>query len=153
MLKTITGAVFLMGAMACAVCAAQTPATSSAPVASAAPENDSVPPRTLPSHPPEAQSAASKPTAAPATLAATTTNNAPGSFNKCEQANSTPPAMAPPATGSHTERKAVCLTQAQVRIEQLKAEQFMLDMQRKAGSEQQLTYIYGNNAGMSSAAR
>ena len=149
MLKTITGAVFLMGAMACAVCAAQTPATSSGPVAAAAPENDAVPPRTLPSHPPEAQSAASKPTAAPS-------KSYGGAYTGYQRVVSNGQELYcrnDVATGSHTERKAVCLTQAQVRIEQLKAEQFMLDMQRKAGSEQQLTYIYGNNAGMSSAAR
>ena len=147
-MKTVAAFVVLISATACAVCAAQSPATSSAPVASAAPENDSVPPRTLPSHPPEAQSAASKP-AAPS-------KSYGGAYSGYKRVVSNGQELYcrnDVATGSHTERKAVCLTEAQVRIEQLKAEQFMLDMQRKAGSEQQLTYIYGNNAGMSSGTR
>jgi hypothetical protein len=145
--KTITGFVFLMGAMACAVCAAQTPVTSNAPAASAATETDTVPPRTLPSHP-EAQSAASKPAAPSKTYGGTSTG-----YRRVVSNGQELYCRNDVATGSHTERKAVCLTEAQVRIEQLKAEQFMLDMQRRAGSERQLTYIYGNNAGMSSNTR
>ena len=147
MRKTIAGAVFLLGAMACTVCAAQTPAPSSAPVASAATETDAVPPRTLPSHP-EAQSAESKPVAPSRTYGGAYTG-----YQRVVSNGQELYCRNDVATGSHAERKAVCLTEAQVRIERLKAEQFMLDMQRKAGSEQQLTYIYGNNAGMSSAAR
>lgn len=147
-MKTIAVFVVLMNTTACAVCAAQSPATSSAPVASAAPENDGVPPRTLPSHPPEAQSAASKSAASSKAYGGAYTG-----YKRIVSNGQELYCRNDVATGSHTERKAVCLTQAQARIEQLKAEQFMLDMQRKAGSERQLTYIYGNNAGMSSGAR
>jgi hypothetical protein len=147
-MKTIAAFIVLMSATACAVCAAQSPATSSAPTASATPENDTVPPRTLPSHPPEAESTAAKPAAQSKTYGGAYTGYqrvvSNGQERYCRN---------DVATGSHTERKAVCLTEAQVRIEQLKAQQFMLDMQRRAGSERQLTYIYGNNAGMSSNVR
>lgn len=147
-MKPTTTFILLIGAMACAVCAAQTPATSSAPAAAAASKTDAVPPRTLPSHPPEAQSAASKPSAPAKAYGGAYTG-----YQRVVSNGQELYCRNDVATGSHTERKAVCLTQAQVRIEQLKAQQFMLDMQRKAGSERQLTYIYGNNAGMSSNAR
>jgi hypothetical protein len=146
-MKTITAFIFLIGATACAVCAAQVPTTSGAPVSSAAPATDTVPPRTLPSHP-DAQSAASKSVAPAKEYGGAYTGYrrvvANGQELYCRN---------DVATGSHTERKAVCLTEAQVRIEQLKAQQFMLDMQRRAGSEQQLTYIYGVNAGMQTNGR
>jgi hypothetical protein len=146
-MKTIGGFIFLIGATACAVCAAQTPPTSSVSVASAAPQTDAVPPRTLPSHP-EPQSTASKPATPPKEY-----GGAYSGYRRVVADGQELYCRNDVATGSHTERKAVCLTQAQMRIEQLKAQQFMMDMQRRAGSERQLTYIYGANAGMQSSAR
>lgn len=143
-MKTITGFVFLMGAMACAVCAAQTPATSSAPVSAAAPESDSVPPRTLPSHP-DAQSTPSPPAAAPKGH-----GGAYAGYQRVVSNGQERYCRNDVATGSHTERKAVCLTEAQVRLQELKTQQFMQEVERRAGSEQTLPYIYG---GLSETAR
>jgi len=117
-MKTIGGFIFLIGATACAVCAAQTPPTASKPA---------TPPKEY--------------------------GGAYSGYRRVVADGQELYCRNDVATGSHTERKAVCLTQAQMRIEQLKAQQFMMDMQRRAGSERQLTYIYGANAGMQSSAR
>ena len=143
-MKTITGFVFLTVAAACAVCTAQTPAPSSAPAAAAAPTEDAVPPRTLPSHP-DAQTDASQPAAPPKGYGGAYTGYqrvvSNGQERYCRN---------DVATGSHTERKAVCLTEAQVRLQQIKTQQFMQEVERRAGSEQTLPYIYG---GLSETAR
>ncbi len=54
------------------------------------------------------------------------------------------------ATGSHTERKAVCLTEAQWRTQQALAEQLMLEIERRAASTAQTPYYLG---GMSPSVR
>ena len=129
-MKTLTGFILLIGIAACSASAA-----------------DTVPPRTLPSHP-EPQSATSE--------SAATSKEYGGAYAGYQRIVSNGQeryCRNDVATGSRTERKAVCLTAAQMRIEQLKAQQFVLDMQRRAGAERQLTYIYGNNAGMASNSR
>ena len=145
-MKTITGFVFLTVAAACAVCIAQTPAASSAPVTTAAPTEDAVPPRTLPSHPdPNAPSVASQP-AAPSKGY----GGAYAGYQRVVSNGQERYCRNDVATGSHTERKAVCLTEAQVRLQQIKTQQFMQEVERRAGSEQTLPYIYG---GLSETAR
>ena len=143
-MKTISGFVFLMAASAFAVCTAQTPATSSAPVAAAAPVTEAVPPRTLPSHP-DAQSAASEAVAPPKDH-----SGAYAGYRRIVSNGQERYCRNDVATGSHTERKAVCLTEAQVRMQELKTQQFMQEVERRAGSEQTLPYMYG---GLSSMAR
>ena len=54
------------------------------------------------------------------------------------------------ATGSHTERKAVCLTEAQWRVQQALAEQLMLEIERRAAATAQTPYYLG---GMSPSMR
>jgi hypothetical protein len=143
-MKTITGFVFLMGATAFAVCAAQTPAPSSAPVAAVVPAAESVPPRTLPSHP-DVQSAAAQPAAPP-----TGHGGAYAGYQRVVSNGQERYCRNDVATGSHTERKAVCLTESQVRLQELKTQQFLQEVERRAGSEQTLPYIYG---GLSETAR
>ena len=141
-MKTIRGFVLVMGTAACAVCAAQTPSTSWTPappatqVVSTPTEIKSdptpvgfVPPRTLPSHP-EEQPAATAPSAAPVKkqigdylgYQRIVIN---GQERYCRNDK---------ATGSRTQRTAVCLTKDQVKAEQLKTEEFMLETERRAAA-------------------
>ena len=141
-MKIISGFLVAMSAAASAVCTAQTPATSGTPAPSAtqvvsAPteiKTDAIPvgfapPRTLPSHP-EEQPAATAPPAAPVKqqigdylgYQRIVVN---GQERYCRNDK---------ATGSRTQRTAVCLTQAQVKAEQLKTEEFMLETERRAAA-------------------
>lgn len=129
-MKTLPGFIFLMGA--CAVCAAQTPATSSAPAASteapatsAASDSASVPPRTLPSHP-ETTPAAAQPTAA-----AKNQNGAYPGYRRVVVNGQELYCRNDLATGSHTKRTPACGTLAQVQAEQMAARNLLDEMIRR----------------------
>jgi hypothetical protein len=118
-MKLITQFAFLMCATACAVCTAQTPATSPAPA---------VPPRTLPSHP-EEQSVTPKP-AGPVKkqlgdYAGYQRIVVNGQERYCRNDK---------ATGSRTERTGVCLTASQVQAEQLRVQEFIWQTARTAAT-------------------
>jgi hypothetical protein len=128
-MKTLPGFIFLMGAGACAVCAAQTPATSSAPAASTeapatstASDHESVPPRTIPSHPETPPAAAKNLDGAYAGYRRVVVN---GQELYCRNDQS---------TGSHTQRTPVCGTAAQVKAEELAAQRLILDIVRRDAS-------------------
>jgi hypothetical protein len=112
-MKPIARFAFLMGATACAVCTAQTPA---------------VPPRTLPSHP-EEQSATTQPVEPVkkqlGDYAGYQRIVVNGQERYCRNDK---------ATGSRTERTGVCLTAAQVRAEQLRVQEFIWQTARTAAT-------------------
>ncbi len=144
-MKTFTGFIFLAAVAACTLCAAQTPATSSAPAAAAessATATD-VPPRTLSSHP----DTPGAPQSAPP-------QNRPGGdyvgYQRIVVNGRELYCRNDKATGSHTERNAVCMTEAQVKAEQLRARMLIEELDRRTGSIPVQPYMFG---GMSPGVR
>ena len=120
-MKTITGFIFLVTAAACAACATREPPT-------------------LPSHP-EAQATASELGA----LVKKPGDNYPG-YQRIVVDGQERYCRNDLATGSHTERKAVCLTEAQVKAEQLRAQEFLHEVERTAATMPQSPMNVGGMA-------
>jgi hypothetical protein len=120
-MKTITGLILLVVAGACTACATQEPPT-------------------LPSHP-EGQAVAPQIGA----LEKKPGDNYPG-YQRIVVNGQERYCRNDMATGSHTERKAICLTQAQVKAEQLRAQEFMLEVQRTAAAMPQSPMNVGGMA-------
>jgi hypothetical protein len=150
-MKTMTGFVFLLFAAACAVSAAEEPVTSSAPAAAtptqAAPapsEVESVPPRTIPSHP-DPQTTASHTLAPPDGHGAEYKGYQRIVFDGQELY-----CRNDVSTGSHANRKPVCLTEAQMKSQQLAVQLMLDDMIRRSAAVQWPTNFQG---GMSPGGR
>jgi len=120
-MKTITGFIFLVAAAVCTACATQESAT-------------------LPSHP-EGQATAAQRSA----FEKKPGDNYPG-YQRIVVNGQERYCRNDLATGSHTERKAVCLTEAQMKAEQLRAQEFLLQVERTAATMPQSPMNVGGMA-------